>query len=174
MHKGRAPETCWTVVLCGDRLDPEQAQALKAFQDVQRSFKKCLRLIETFQRIWHKRHQWEYLLLARGRVYRFSHFLQKWDWQWQSPLFILRPCGRPLHRLHDSSNWISEQIKAARRENIITNLHERPKPREDMEGLTTSDWVAATALHTSRTLKNLRLHGPLQRALLADLVTGSF
>jgi hypothetical protein len=80
-HQARASEVLWTVVLHGERVDPEQAMAIKAFQDIIRIIRKRSQLWATFEHIWKSSSTWIVAPVARGPVHRLAMLMRECGWQ---------------------------------------------------------------------------------------------
>lgn len=98
--------------------------------------------------------------------------MDTWGGQWQSLLRVMRPCGRPIYPLQDSAAWITELVQQAVRAASDRLKDDKRYDTEFTQRLNLLGWTAAIALLRGRTAKDMRVRGPLERSLLADL-TGS-
>jgi hypothetical protein len=152
------------VVLHGERVDPEQAMAMKAFQDMIRIIRKRSQLWAAFEHIWKSSCTWSAAPLARGPVHRLAMLIREWGWQWHRPFDIRRPAGGSLNLIEDSPDWIKRQVGNAAQLAILSRMR-KPNGTErgqDMRGLEELDLTAATALLRGRVDKALRVTDPLQ------------
>ena len=77
LHQGRARELLWTLILKGERSDPEQVLVIQAFQTFVRILQKRPETWEAFMRIWEKKDRWKSQTMARVPMQRLGQIMEK-------------------------------------------------------------------------------------------------